>query len=801
MSHPADNPTPDSLSAVEAREVLTLCTRLQDGLLTEDEAAQLDVWLSRSRAARRLYLRCVALHHGLLTSSGKLQFSEAALLRDRVNGDATQHNDCQGAASLLATLGNDEQDIRSARWRVPGLWQLAASLLLAASLAFFWANWPSVERVASPSQDATTDDLRGVTLSHVSPGAEWRITDGSPPRGARIEAGRSIKLADGEVELTYCCGTKLMLVGPAEFLVEPAGGKLVRGGLVASVTEAGHGFTIETPNGRVVDLGTEFGVAVDDFGVSEVNVFKGKVEAFPDGGPRRGEKIELNKGDGLQWSEDNFVQSSADLHRFISAVLGRDLDASSVPDGRSLVDRFRDTQLDTQKWRTLGAAEPTTAGLRLGGGADCAGRSYLVSNNEFDPALGAITVTCDVEFDELASVGASSFALLTRSANARGVAASPWDDVLASCARCSVESDPDTRAGMLRTGVKLESNRELNSISWSGFSPPIPGVPYRLVVRDDGVNVSFTVSLRDNPSEGKTVTVRSLFRGKRNHIALEGPAVGAVLVDRVEITQDPTLVPIATYGDLSSLVASDTKKHGHEILLLDRLVPQDAELVLHDSFDGEQIDRTKWATLEEVLLDNGGLQLGRANNAGHIDTWKRRPYLLTRLPLNPQEGTLTILGRVRFAENFLSGYGASFAVMTRADRQRGQGPGWENSVLQRGVRVNFWPAAVDLKHTLEVHEKPAANSISLLATQGVEVDPGARSYLFRVVDDGHAVSLTVIDPQRAEEPMTVAAPAAYSAERGAVAFESCWGSPILVDDVRIYQARPRPPTPPTPSDR
>ena len=42
-----------------------------------------------------------------------------------------------------------------------------------------------------------------------------------------------------------------------------------RGELVARVPEAGHGFTIETPHGKVVDLGTEFGVVVDDFGLGD----------------------------------------------------------------------------------------------------------------------------------------------------------------------------------------------------------------------------------------------------------------------------------------------------------------------------------------------------------------------------------------------------------------------------------------------------------------------------------------------------------------------------------------------------
>jgi hypothetical protein len=137
----------------------------------------------------------------------------------------------------------------------------------------------------------------------------------------------------------------------------------------------------------------------------------------------------------------------------------------------------------------------------------------------------------------------------------------------------------------------------------------------------------------------------------------------------------------------------------------------------------------------------------------------------------------------------LAGYGASFAVMTRADDRHGFGPGWENSVLQRGMRANFWPAAWDLEHSLEIHEKPAANTITLLATQGVQVDPNTHFYLFRVVDDGQSATLTIVDPRRPNHPTRISSPTTTTLTEGFVGFESCWGSPVTLDDVQIYQSK------------
>jgi hypothetical protein len=50
------------------------------------------------------------------------------------------------------------------------------------------------------------------------------------------------------------------------------------GVLSARVGKGGIGFAIETPNGRIVDLGTEFGVAVDEHGSTAVAVFSGAVD-------------------------------------------------------------------------------------------------------------------------------------------------------------------------------------------------------------------------------------------------------------------------------------------------------------------------------------------------------------------------------------------------------------------------------------------------------------------------------------------------------------------------------------------
>jgi hypothetical protein len=53
---------------------------------------------------------------------------------------------------------------------------------------------------------------------------------------------------------------------------------LTRGRISAVAAGAAHGFVVQTPNARVTDLGTEFGVGVTLAGATEVDVFQGQVQ-------------------------------------------------------------------------------------------------------------------------------------------------------------------------------------------------------------------------------------------------------------------------------------------------------------------------------------------------------------------------------------------------------------------------------------------------------------------------------------------------------------------------------------------
>lgn len=103
---------------------------------------------------------------------------------------------------------------------------------------------------------------------------------GFGPENVKLHTG-DYRLREGAVHLRLENGTDILMESPADFqIVDSFHVSLRRGGLRAVVPPAARGFTIVAPGVDYVDLGTEFGIAVDEAtGTSELHVFDGLVNA------------------------------------------------------------------------------------------------------------------------------------------------------------------------------------------------------------------------------------------------------------------------------------------------------------------------------------------------------------------------------------------------------------------------------------------------------------------------------------------------------------------------------------------
>ena len=87
------------------------------------------------------------------------------------------------------------------------------------------------------------------------------------------------------------------------------------GRAVVRVEEEARGFIVDGPQGRIVDLGTEFGVCVQQAGDMEVHVLEGRVTAQPVG---TNKPVELTRSQAMQWSADKVHRLAAQPLSFVT---------------------------------------------------------------------------------------------------------------------------------------------------------------------------------------------------------------------------------------------------------------------------------------------------------------------------------------------------------------------------------------------------------------------------------------------------------------------------------------------------
>ncbi len=153
---------------------------------------------------------------------------------------------------------------------------LAAVAALAACVTFAAAwLWPDSTKPEALETELTTASVavltRGVNLEWEGPAIE----PGTPLSPGRLHLRAGIALIE------FYQGARVLLEGPAKFEIVSSAEAACHGGrLSAQVPLQAQGFRIHTPEGTIVDLGTEFALHVGAE-TAQVHVFKGEVELHP----------------------------------------------------------------------------------------------------------------------------------------------------------------------------------------------------------------------------------------------------------------------------------------------------------------------------------------------------------------------------------------------------------------------------------------------------------------------------------------------------------------------------------------
>ncbi|MEW4561856.1 LamG-like jellyroll fold domain-containing protein [Bremerella sp. JC770] len=100
-----------------------------------------------------------------------------------------------------------------------------------------------------------------------------------------FQIGETLQIAEGLAMLQFGRGAKVSIEGPAELKILSDNSAFLNEGRISAVCPpSAHGFEINTPSGKIIDHGTEFGVLVASNGATETHVFDGEVEVIPSKG-------------------------------------------------------------------------------------------------------------------------------------------------------------------------------------------------------------------------------------------------------------------------------------------------------------------------------------------------------------------------------------------------------------------------------------------------------------------------------------------------------------------------------------
>jgi len=249
-----------SLTDEETLELHELLDGLVENNLSPAKRARLEQWIVESDEVRRRYVYFMDM------SSSLVHFAEE-LISDETSEEKG--------------LSAGEKIVRFVRPVA-----LIAALLVAGFYLprTFVENDKDLRGIALSSDGSIVPNApEGVIVDSVAVltktvGVEWSDeAEIKPELGNTLEPCK-LKLESGLAQIEFLQGSTVVLEGPVEFeIINPNGGELLFGKLRASVPQVATGFSIEVPNGKIIDLGTEFGLHVHEGGSTEVFVYKGRV--------------------------------------------------------------------------------------------------------------------------------------------------------------------------------------------------------------------------------------------------------------------------------------------------------------------------------------------------------------------------------------------------------------------------------------------------------------------------------------------------------------------------------------------
>ncbi|AQQ08957.1 FecR protein [Sedimentisphaera cyanobacteriorum] len=266
------------MDKISRQDFVNILMKALDAEASNEDIYKLNKAMRDDQACRRLYIETLLLYVEL-SPYGSVEIEKnnnkvdpllagSVLNRDECSCDIISFPKRKNEKAGKDTI---ENEIPAARRRPFSKITFALFALTSAALIFLivYANFFTPKLIETATLNKSID-------------AKW--SGANLNEGSRLYAQReTITLRGGIAEFETNNQTKVIIEGPAEFRFRgPSEVTLEYGQLYSIVEEEGFGFTVTTPNSKIVDLGTEFGVIAGKDGNTELHVIKGKTKLLSD---------------------------------------------------------------------------------------------------------------------------------------------------------------------------------------------------------------------------------------------------------------------------------------------------------------------------------------------------------------------------------------------------------------------------------------------------------------------------------------------------------------------------------------
>jgi hypothetical protein len=333
-----------------------------EGTLVPEERLELETLILENPAARQAYIDYVQ-ESACLRWLCVEEFPKVVELANRSRGGARSGRSWRRIAGVVFGGG------------------LACALTLFAANEWYFSNQNTA---GSRQPDTAAIAVAGVTKAPVGPqsplvpsikinpngqavatitglgAVRWHSGSDTRRMLSRCAIGDRMRMREGSAVLTFDAGAQVTVFGPADFEITSATSiKCRRGRVTTLVDHRGKGFSIETPQAKVVDLGTQFGLQISDKGETEVVVFQGSIDLSysPRADAEDASGRRMQQGDGL------LLKNSGKIERLVSVQRNPFMSAAKVAGQRPVEPVIGDVRDNIRKADSIKSYQIVRGGL------------------------------------------------------------------------------------------------------------------------------------------------------------------------------------------------------------------------------------------------------------------------------------------------------------------------------------------------------------------------------------------------------------------------------------------------------